>query len=237
MLRAAVRNSPPPVLELWPGLNAGMDAAPSQDALERAKLIMKLRRKGIRNVNVLAAMEHTPREKFIAKRFADKAYDDVALPIESGQTISQPSIVATMTMMLEPDKRTCVLEVGTGSGYQTAIVARLARRVYTIERHADLLRTAEARFAQMELNNITARHGDGCKGWPQGAPFDRIIVTAAAEEIPLPLLEQLAPGGLMLIPVGPQGADQQLLRIHKNEQGKVRSQALMPVRFVPLVSE
>lgn len=201
----------------------------------RLRLLMQLRSKGIHSTDVLAAIENTPRELFVEESFRDHAYDDTALPIACGQTISQPLVVAEMTQALELAANSRVLEVGTGSGFQAAILARIARRVYTIERHRDLLSLAEARFKELKLTNIVTKCGDGSKGWKEGAPFDRIIVTAAAEEIPTPLIEQLAPGGIMIIPVGGSIADQMLLKVRKNDDNSISTESLMGVRFVPLV--
>jgi len=201
----------------------------------RNRLLKKLRASGIHDANVLAAMESVPREIFIEEAFRDHAWDDTALPITCGQTISQPTVVAWMTWALEVEPRMCVLEIGTGSGYQAAILSKLARRVYTIERHKDLLSQAEERFKQLKLTNVVTKRGDGSKGWKEAAPFERIIVTAAAGEIPAVLLDQLAPGGIMVLPVGKSVADQILLRLRKNEDGTIMTQHLMNVRFVPLV--
>lgn len=201
---------------------------------DKIRLLMKLRSAGITDTRVLAAIEKVPREMFVARMFLDKAYADVALPIESGQTISQPSVVAWMTAALSINDRHRVLEIGTGSGYQAMILSHLARRVYTIERHKPLLDVAQGRFAALGMTNITARHGDGTKGWPEAAPFDRIIVTAAARQIPTALLDQLAVGGVLVAPVGDPTDVQILLRLHKDAEG-VSSQHLMNVRFVPLI--
>ncbi len=149
---------------------------------KKLRLLMELRRAGIGDARVLGAIEKTPREKFVPASFFDQAYENTALPIAAGQTVSQPYVVALMTEKLEPGERHNVLEIGTGSGYQTAILARLCRRVFTIERHRDLLREAEARFAELRLHNIVCRLGDGSKGWPEQEPYDRVIVTAAAAE-------------------------------------------------------
>lgn len=203
----------------------------------RIRLLMKLRTGGINDVNVLSAIENTPRDLFVEETFGEHAYDDTALPIPCGQTISQPSVVAWMTWALEVEPRMRVLEVGTGSGYQAAILAKMARRVYTIERHRDLLGMAEARFRQLKLTNIVTKRGDGSKGWKEVAPFERIIVTAAASGVPATLLDQLAPGGIMIIPVGSSVIDQILLRIRKDADGSVTTQHLMNVRFVPLVED
>jgi protein-L-isoaspartate(D-aspartate) O-methyltransferase len=198
------------------------------------QLVMTLRGGGITSKDVLAAIERTPRDLFVPERFNDQAFDDRALPIDCGQTISQPYIVAHMTQALELGERMKVLEIGTGSGYQAAVLARLARRVYTVERYRTLLKEAEARFAALRLSNIVTRHGDGSKGWPEQAPFDRIIVTAAAPERPDVLLEQLKPGGICVAPVNVEGR-QVLVRFDKDEAGEIAETRLMDVRFVPLV--
>jgi protein-L-isoaspartate(D-aspartate) O-methyltransferase len=200
---------------------------------ERIRLLMKLRNAGVTDTRVLSAMESIPRDLFVPEAFYDKAYEDTALPIDSGQTISQPSVVAWMTWALSVSDRMRVLEIGTGSGYQAAILARLCRMLYTVERHRDLLKIAEQRFKALKLNNIMTQAGDGSKGWKSAAPFDRIIVTAAAHEVPAALLDQLAEGGIMVIPVG-SSTEQILLRIEKTPQG-ITQQHLMDVRFVPLV--
>ena len=166
--------------------------------------------------------------------FRDQAYEDMALPIGHGQTLSQPAVVARMLEALEVGERMKVLEVGTGSGYHTAVMARLCRRVYTIERHRPLLHEAEQRFAALGLHNVTTMAGDGMRGWPQQAPFDRISVTAAAVEPPSALLDQLSVGGIMVVPVGKPGQAQTLMRVLRTEQGLEMSE-LAPVRFVPLV--
>jgi len=200
---------------------------------DRIRLLMKLRTSGVTDTRVLSAMESIPRELFVPEAFLDKAYEDTALPIDSGQTISQPSVVAWMTWALSVSDRMRVLEIGTGSGYQAAILSRMCRMLYTVERHKDLLRVAEGRFKTLKLTNIMTHAGDGSKGWKTAAPFDRIIVTAAAHEVPATLLEQLAEGGIMVIPVG-SNTEQMLLRIEKTPQG-ITQQHLMGVRFVPLV--
>lgn len=211
--------------------------ATDEDLSNRIRLIMKLRTSGINDLAVLSAMENVPRDLFVESAFREHAYEDTALPIPCGQTISQPTIVAWMTWALEVEPRMRVLEIGTGSGYQACILARLARRVYTVERHRDLLAMAEARFRQLKLTNIVTRRGDGSKGWKEVAPFERIILTAAASEVPAHLLDQLAPGGIMILPVGNSVADQILLRIRKAEDGSLTTQHLMNVRFVPLVED
>jgi len=206
------------------------------EASDRIRLLMKLRNSGVHDTNVLAAMESVPREMFVEETFRDHAWNDTALPIACGQTISQPTVVAWMTAALEVEPRMRVLEIGTGSGYQTAILAKLARRVYTIERHKDLLAQAEGRFKELKLTNIVTKKGDGSKGWKEAAPFERIMVTAAAGEVPAVLLDQLSPGGIMVLPVGNNVSDQILLRLRKGEDGtSITTQHLMNVRFVPLV--
>jgi protein-L-isoaspartate(D-aspartate) O-methyltransferase len=196
---------------------------------------MELRRSGIGDTRVLSAIERVPREAFVPPTFLDQAYENTALPIGQGQTVSQPLVVALMTQALEVGERMKVLEIGTGSGYQAAVLAKLCRRVYTIERHKGLLAEAEQRFRALGIHNITAKAGDGTKGWPEQAPFDRILVTAAARDMPVALLDQLAEGGAMVLPVGQQGGDQEVLRVRKRD-GKPTVDRLFPVRFVPLVA-
>ena len=166
--------------------------------------------------------------------FEDRAYENVALPIGQGQTVSQPYVVALMTEKLEVAARHRVIEIGTGSGYQTAILARLCRRVFSIERHRDLLRDAERRFAELRLRNIICRFGDGSKGWPEQTPYDRVIVTAASEDVPKALVDGLAPDGILVAPVGEDHRDQQLLRIRRKDDG-FATEDLGLVRFVPLI--
>lgn len=203
---------------------------------------MDLRKKGIRDARVLGAMERVPRDEFVPAAVKDQAWEDMALPIGRGQTISQPYVVAAMTEALGLSDMDKVLEIGTGCGYQSAILSRLCRRVYTIERHKILLERAEAMFETLRLRNITAIAADGMKGWPRmngidQAPFDKIIVTAAArEKPPQALLDQLKPGGVMIIPVGPSG--DQSLKLYKKESDEAYSvRDLMPVRFVPLLPD
>src|SRR5581483_9641760 len=192
---------------------------------EPIELIMQLRQRGIRDHAVLRAMELVPRDLFVDPAFEDHAYKDIALPIDCGQTISQPYVVAFMTE---------VLELGTGSGYQAAVLSHLCRRVYTIERWRELQKAADRRFAELGITNVTTIIGDGWLGWPPQAPFDRIIVTAAAPEAPLALIDQLKMGGRMIIPLGETRDAQQLVQIDKNEAG-ISETPLLPVRFVPLV--
>jgi protein-L-isoaspartate(D-aspartate) O-methyltransferase len=202
---------------------------------KRLRLLMELRRAGIGDARVLGAIERTPREKFVPLSFRDQAYENVALPIAEGQTVSQPYVVALMTEKLEVGDRHKVIEIGTGSGYQTAVLARLCRRVFSIERHRDLSRDAERRLGELRLRNIVCRFGDGTKGWPEQAPYDRVIVTAAAAQVPTVLIEGLAPGGVLVAPVGEDHRDQQLLRIRRNDTG-FSTEDLGLVRFVPLVA-
>jgi protein-L-isoaspartate(D-aspartate) O-methyltransferase len=200
----------------------------------KIQLIMALRNQGVRDMRVLEAIERVPRELFVNETFADQAYADQALPIACGQTISQPYIVGFMTDRLQVNERHKVLEIGTGSGYQTAILSHLCRRVYTIERYRTLANEAETRFKQLKLSNITQLVADGAKGWPKQAPFERIIVTAAARQVPQALLDQLAVGGIMIVPIEERPGKQDLYRITRTETDFEREH-LLPVRFVPLV--
>jgi protein-L-isoaspartate(D-aspartate) O-methyltransferase len=201
----------------------------------KIRLIMELRRSGVTDTRVLSAIERIPREIFVPEPFKDQAYENTALPIKLGQTISQPLVVASMSQALSVGERMKVLEIGTGSGYQAAVLAKLCRRLYTIERHAPLLAGAEAMFKELRLHNITAIVADGSRGWPEQAPFDRIMVTAAAEKVPDKLVDQLAEGGIMVLPLGAQGGEQDLIRVTKKD-GQVMQERLFPVRFVPLVA-
>lgn len=200
------------------------------------RLILDLRRGGIADTRVLAAIERVPREMFLPEAFRDQAYEDVALPIGHGQTVSQPSVVARMTQALDVPERGKVLEIGTGSGYQTAVLARLCRRVYTIERHQPLLYEAEKRLEQLKLRNVTTRCADGSRGWANQAPFDRILVTCAAPIAPEMLAGQLADGGVMVVPVGDVARDQRILRVRRAGDD-FTVEELWTVRFVPLVSQ
>jgi protein-L-isoaspartate(D-aspartate) O-methyltransferase len=191
--------------------------------------------RGIRDERVLSAIETMPRDAFVGAGQAEAAWCDTALPIGCGQTISQPYVVAYMTEQLDVGPDHDVLEIGTGSGYQAAVLSLLCRHVYTIERHMPLLDEAVRRFDQLGLTNITAIAGDGSLGWPEPRQFDRIIVTAAASKVPQPLLDQLAPAGRIILPVGGVFREQKLVLIEKTEEG-VAKRDLLPVRFVPLVS-
>ncbi len=200
----------------------------------RIRLLMELRASGITDTEVLSAIERVPREIFTAPQFRDQAYENTALPIGHGQTLSQPTVVALMSQAIAPNRRLKVREIGTGSGYQPAILARLFRRVYTVERHKPLLAEAEARFKELRLHNITTRLGDGWAGWPEQAPFERILVTAAPPEIPEALLRQLSPDGIMVLPVGSEKRTQKLIKVTMTPGGYV-TENIAPVRFVPMV--
>ncbi len=207
----------------------------AEDLAERKmRFLFQLRSHGVTDPRVLAAMERVDRGEFVRGHFEDRAYDDTPLPIQCGQTISQPSVVGLMTQALNPGPRDTVLEVGTGSGYQAAVLSGLCRRVYTVERHRRLVTDAEAIFQRLRLSNITVRLTDGSHGLPDQAPFDRIIVTAAAEDPPGPLLAQLKIGGIMVVPVGQSDAVQTLIRVNRTEAG-FDYHELRQVRFVPLV--
>ena len=207
---------------------------PAYDAEHKMQFLFALRSKGVTDKRVLAAMEAIDRGLFVKGVFAERAYEDMPLPIACGQTISQPSVVGLMTQALEVSPRDKVLEIGTGSGYQAAILAELARRVYTVDRHRRLVREAEAVFAALGVTNITAIAADGSHGLPDQAPFDRILVTAAAEDPPGPLLAQLRIGGIMVLPVGQSDAVQSLIKVRRTPEG-YDYEELRPVRFVPLV--
>ncbi len=198
------------------------------------QFLFSLRSRGVTDARVLEAMEQIDRGLFVRGLFADRAYEDTPLPITCGQTISQPSVVGLMTQALRVRPRDTVLEIGTGSGYQAAILSKLARRVYTVERHRRLVQETGQLFREMGLTNVTAMLSDGSFGLPEQAPFDRIIVTAAAEDPPGPLLAQLKIGGIMVLPVGQSDAVQTLIRVTRTEDG-LDYDELLPVRFVPLL--
>jgi protein-L-isoaspartate(D-aspartate) O-methyltransferase len=201
------------------------------------RLIMELRAEGITDPDVLGAIERTPREEFVPEQFRTQAYDNTALPIGQGQTISQPFIVGLMTQALELHKRAKVLEIGTGCGYQAAVLSRLCRRVYTIERHRRLARAAIKRLQDLGYTNVTTVIGDGAKGWPEQAPFDRIMATAAAPfEVPQELFDQLADGGILVAPIGQTPMDQHLWCYRKSGD-EITKERLCAVRFVPLVRD
>jgi len=208
-------------------------------------LIMELRKQGITDNRVLGAMERTPRELFVDAPFVENAYRNTALPIACGQTISQPYIVAYITQHLEVDETMRVLEIGTGSGYQAAILSPLCRRVYTIERHRPLLDEAKQRFKKLNLHNVVPRHGDGFAGWPEQAPFDRIVLSCAVPEVPKTLIDQLKVGGILIAPIGSvpnsdtlrglESISQQLTKMIRTQTG-VTEEVLIPVVFVPMLS-
>ncbi len=209
-------------------------AGTKADDVERMGFQLTLRRRGISDQAVLRAMDEVPREHFVTSEFADNAYADHALPIACGQTISQPYIVAYMTEQLEVEPQHRVLEVGTGSGYQAAILSRLAREVVSIERYRTLADTARDRLKTLGYTNVTVLAGDGFAGAPDKAPFDRIIVTAAAEQIPDALVDQLSEHGKMVLPLGPRDGAQHIVKLTKTASGLTR-QNLIAVRFVPLL--
>ena len=198
------------------------------------QFLYALRSKGVTDARVLTAMEQVDRGPFVKGIFADRTYEDMPLPIACGQTISQPSVVGLMTQALDVQPRDTVLEVGTGSGYQAAILSQLGRRIYTVDRHRTLVRTARAIFEKMDLTNVTVFTADGSFGLPDQAPFDRILVTAAAEDPPGPLMQQLRVGGIMVVPVGQSNAVQTLIRVTRTPDG-YDYEELRPVRFVPLI--
>ena len=207
----------------------------SGDAERIMQFLYTLRSRGVTDKRVLEAMEKIDRGTFVRGLFADRAYEDTPLPIACGQTISQPSVVGLMTQALTVEPRSKVLEVGTGSGYQAAILSLLARRVYTLDRHRRLVREAQAVFDTLKLGNITAMTADGGLGLADQAPFDRILVTAAAEDPPATLLAQLRIGGIMVLPVGQSDAVQSLIRVTRTDDKTYDYDELRPVRFVPLV--
>ena len=208
--------------------------AGSGDAERIMQFLYALRSQGVTDRRVLSAMEKIDRGAFVKGLFAERAYDDTPLPIACGQTISQPSVVGLMTQALRVEPRHKVLEVGTGTGYQAAILSQLARRVYTVDRFRRLVREAQAVFDELKLTNITAMTADGSHGLPDQAPFDRILVTAAAEDPPGTLLSQLRIGGIMVVPVGQSDAVQSLIRVTRGPDG-YDYEEILPVRFVPLV--
>jgi protein-L-isoaspartate(D-aspartate) O-methyltransferase len=211
-----------------------MNQAPDTDETQRARLILSLRSQGVTDAKVLDALEKTPRDLFVPNLFQERTWEDSALPIACGQTISQPFIVGLMTQALRIESRSRVLEIGTGSGYQTAVLSRLARYVYTVERYRTLMGEAEIRFRHLDLLNVITRFGDGGEGWPEQAPFDRILVTAAAPDEPTALLAQLKPRGTLVAPIG-RGAVQTLKRYTGDGHGGFSIETICEVRFVPLL--
>ena len=219
-------------------LNLG--CSQNTDSYENQRKIMvedQIKRRGVKDVGVLKAVQKVEREKFVPEKYRDLAYSDNPLPIGHQQTISQPYIVAYMTEHLQVSKSHNVLEIGTGSGYQAAILAELAHHVFTIEIIPKLAESAEKVLMELAYENITVRTGDGYKGWPEEAPFDRIMVTAAPNEIPEKLVEQLAPNGRMILPVGGSIFAQYLWLVQKDKEGIVTKEKILAVRFVPMVKE
>jgi protein-L-isoaspartate(D-aspartate) O-methyltransferase len=218
-----------------------------EDEVRRQRMVREIeadvKRTGVRlgqsvlQTQVLEAMRRVPRHAFVSPALRHQAYENRPLPIGHGQTISQPYIVAVMTELLSVDKADLVLEVGTGSGYQAAILAELVQHVYSVEIIPELAEEARARLQRLGYTNITVRPGDGYYGWEERAPFDTIIVTAAASHIPPPLLRQLKPGGRMVIPVGTPFLTQQLMLVHKNADGQITTRQVLPVAFVPLMGK
>ena len=214
-----------------------LTAPPADDlAAQRSRMVeTQIVARGVRDPRVLAAMRSVPRHLFVDPAQRSQAYEDHPLPIPGNQTISQPYIVALMTELLELQPHERVLEIGTGSGYQSAVLSQLAKEVYTIEIVPELARSAADRLKELRIENVTVREGDGYRGWPEKAPFDGILVTAAPERIPQPLIDQLAPGGVMVIPVG--GFFQELKVFRKSADGRVTERDIIPVRFVPMTGE
>jgi len=218
----------------WVLLAYSRSGGESMETARNRMVAWQIQRRGITDPRVLAAMRKVERHRFVPERYRSYAYDDHPLPIGEDQTISQPYIVALMTELLQPKETDIVLEIGTGSGYQAAILAELVKEVYTIEIVASLGKNAQQLLNELEYKNTHVRIGDGYKGWPEKAPFDKIIVTAAPDHIPQPLVDQLKPGGLMVIPVGK--SHQELMLISKDEKG-VTQENILPVRFVPMTGE
>ena len=219
-------------------LNLG--CSQNTDSYENQRKIMvedQIKRRGVKDVGVLKAVQKVEREKFVPEKYRDLAYSDNPLPIGHQQTISQPYIVAYMTEHLQISKSHNVLEIGTGSGYQAAILAEMAHHVFTIEIIPELAESAEKVLMELGYENITVRTGDGYKGWPEEAPFDRIMVTAAPNEIPEKLVDQLAPNGRMILPVGGSIFAQYLWLVQKDKEGIVTKEKILAVRFVPMVKE
>ncbi len=213
-------------------------ATPARDpyAAARERMVREqIQERGIRHPDVLRVMRETPRHLFMPERVRAQAYEDHPVPIGYGQTISQPYIVALMTELLDPDRNAKVLEIGTGSGYQAAVLAPLVRHVYTIEIVRELAESSAALLKKLGYKNVTVRWGDGYEGWPEEAPFDRIIVTAAPPELPKTLVDQLKPGGKLVAPVGSSVFGQELIVVEKTREGKIRRRSIIPVMFVPMV--
>lgn len=204
---------------------------------ERLRMVNLIAARGVRDTRVLDAMRSVPREEFLSADLQGYAYEDGPLPIECDQTISQPYVVAWMIEVLQLPPGARVLEVGAGSGYAAAVLSRVAEEVYAIERHTDLARSADETLKRLGYDNIQVRHGDGTQGWPEHAPYDGISVAAGGPSIPRPLLDQLAVGGRMVIPVGPDVSDQQLTRVTRRSSSDYEYEDLGGVRFVPLIGE
>jgi protein-L-isoaspartate(D-aspartate) O-methyltransferase len=220
------------VTETSNGTSNGNSNGPGN--VERMEFLLSLRRRGIGDPLVLRAMDEVPREHFVTPEFSEAAYADQALPIACGQTISQPYVVAYMTERLDVYPVHRVLEIGTGSGYQAAVLSRLAREVVSVERFRTLAEAARMRFETLGYKNVNVITGDGTAGYPERAPYDRVMVTAAAEEVAEAWIEQLRPGGVMVLPLGPQGGAQRIVKLVKTEEG-VQRHDLIAVRFVPLL--
>jgi len=222
----------------WPACRDA-SVSPSRvkkEEADRERMVrVQIEQRGVKDPRVLAAMREVPRHLFVEPRYAVEAYEDHPVPIGEGQTMSQPYIVALMTELLDIGPGDRILEIGTGSGYQAAVLARLARQVDTIEILPALARKAKARFEELGVSNVRCRVGDGFRGWPEDAPFDGIVVTAAPRTIPQPLLDQLAPGGRMVIPVG--DFYQELKVFSKSADGSISEKDVLPVRFVPMTGE
>ena len=211
----------------------------AQDQLaERERLVREsIEARGIRNPALLRAMRDTPRHEFMPQDVRKFAYEDRAVPIGHEQTISQPSLVALMTELLDVSKDHRVLEIGTGSGYQAAVLAAVAKEVYTMEIIPQLATSSAETLKRLGYRNVFTRQGNGYEGWPEQAPFDRIILTAAPPELPQVLVDQLKPGGKLVAPVGPTAMEQELLLVEKSKNGNIRKRSILPVRFVPMVRQ
>ena len=212
----------------------GMADTLSDTHIQKIQLIMKLRSNGIVDTDVLSAIEQVDREVFIPDNFRAQAYEDCALPIAMGQTISQPSVVAHMSSLIEPNDRMRVLEIGTGSGYQAAILSKLFRMVFSIEVRSDLLEGADAIFKKLNINNINTKCANGRLGWSSAAPFDRIIITAAGKSVPQTLIDQLNIGGIIVAPVGDSASGQKIVKIRKLEDS-LETEEIASTKFVPLI--